>query len=144
EDVFMDDGIGLAYIGEKRGLAKVTPFWQAVGTLIHISSFVDAQFQVLINLVILLLRVDGADISIFIHRITHDERFHPVAQLLDYLISNSFLHQQSGPGAAHMTLIKKDGVNDAFYRLIDGSVFKDDIRSLAAQFERISFVGPGQ
>ena len=51
--------------------------------------------------------------------------------------------QQPGTGAADVALVEEDAVDDALDGLVDRRVFEDDVRRLAAEFEREPFARAG-
>ncbi len=54
---------------------------------------------------------------------------------------NRFLHKQSAAGAADMSLVEVDSVDNAFDRLINRGILKNDIRRFASQLQRASLLG---
>jgi hypothetical protein len=57
---------------------------------------------------------------------------------------NAFLHEQARAGAADVALVEEDAVDDSFDGLVDGGVVEDNVRGLAAQFQREIFFVPGR
>src|SRR5204863_2951022 len=57
-------------------------------------------------------------------------------QLLDHWLVDRLLHEQPRAGAAHVTLVEVDAVDDALDRLVERGVVEDDVRGLAAELER--------
>ncbi len=84
---------------------------------------------------------DGPNINTFVQWVTDAQPVHAGAQFLIKPVSDAFLHQEAGSGAADLALIEPDGVNQPFYCRIDVSVVKDDVGRLTAQFEGECFAG---
>ena len=53
------------------------------------------------------------------------------------------LHEQARAGAADVTLVEVDAVDDALDRLVERRVVEDDVGGLAAELERQLLVGAG-
>src|SRR4030095_11063881 len=80
-------------------------------------------------------RVDGADIGVLVERVAYAQRRQTALERGENLVVHRFLDEQARAGAADMTLVKEDAVDDPFHRLVDGRVVEDDVRRLAAELE---------
>ena len=56
---------------------------------------------------------------------------------------NIFLHEQPRTGAANMTLVEEDTVDDSLDGLIHCRVIENNVGSLATQLKRESLLGTG-
>ena len=88
--------------------------------------------------------VDRPDVGVLVHRITDPQGLHPVLEPLDELLGDRFLDQQPGAGAADLTLVEEDPVDDALHGLVLGGVVEDDVGPLAAQLQGDLAAGAGQ
>ena len=84
----------------------------------------------------LLGRVDRADIGVLVERVADAQPAHPRPQLGDHLVEHALLDQQPRPGAADVTLVEEDAVDDPLDGLIERGVLEHDVRRLAAELER--------
>ena len=89
------------------------------------------------------MRIDRADVGVFVERIADAQRRDAVAQLAEHLRENALLHEQPRAGAADVALIEEDAADDALDRLIDRRVLEDEVRGLSAELERELLVRPG-
>ncbi len=64
------------------------------------------------------------------------QRAHAIAHLRDERLGDALLHQQARTGAADLSLIEPDAIDQAFDRAVEVGVFEDDERRFASQFER--------
>src|SRR5579864_7333440 len=58
---------------------------------------------------------DGADVNGFIERRADAQRVHAIADFSDERLGDALLHKETRAGAADLTLIEPDAVNEAFY-----------------------------
>src|SRR5579863_3691800 len=79
---------------------------------------------------------DCADVDGFIERWSYTQRAHAVAYFYNQRLRNTFLHQQSRPGATHLPLIKPDSIHQAFDSAIKVGVLENNKRRFAAQLKR--------
>jgi len=80
-------------------------------------------------------RDDSADINGLIERGTHAKRVHAVLNLADQFIGDALLHQQPRTGAANLSLVEPDAVDQAFDGAVEVRVFKDDEGGFPTEFE---------
>ena len=81
-------------------------------------------------------RDDRANVDRLVERRPDAQRAHAIANLCDERLGDALLHQQARAGAADLSLIEPDAVDQAFDRAVEIGVFEDDERRLAAQLER--------
>ena len=81
-------------------------------------------------------RHDGADVDGLVERSAGTQRAHAVADFRDERLGDALLHQQARTGAANLSLIEPDAIDQAFDRAVEIGVFEDDERRFASQFER--------
>src|SRR5205807_692550 len=114
--------------------------WKPATRLQKLRAFVDPALHERADFFELRLRVDRADVGIFVERIADTQRRDAVAQLAEHERKNVLLHQQARAGAANVTLIEKDAADRALDRLINRRIIANDIRRLPAKFERQFFL----
>ena len=81
-------------------------------------------------------RHDRADVDGLVERRAGAQGAHTVADFGDERLGNALLHQQARTGAANLSLIEPDAIDQAFDRAIEIGVFENNEGRLAAQFER--------
>ena len=122
---------------EKTDGLKKKPFvGQAARRLVKLRALLHAAVHQFADLSELLLRVDRADVGVLVQRIADAQDLDAVLQLREHGFRHAFLHEQPRAGAAHMALVEKDAVHDAFHGLVERRVVEDDVRRLAAEFHR--------
>ncbi len=109
----------------------------------RLGAFGDAHVVQRLDALQLLGAVDRAEVGVLVERIAHAQRRQPRAQLVEHDLGDRFLHEQARPRAAHVALVEEDPVDDAFDGLVERGVLEDDVRGLAAQFERHLLAGAG-
>src|SRR5690606_10321398 len=112
--------------------------------LVHLAAFFDADFAIVTDLVVLFLRVDGADVGVFVERIADDQGFDAFFQLAHHFTRDTFLDEETGARAANMALIEVDRVDSPLHRLVDGRVLENDVGGFAAKFKRVAFGRAGK
>ncbi len=89
-------------------------------------------------------RDDRSDVDRLVERRTDAQGRHPTLEARDERLGNPFLQQEAGACTADLALIEPDGIDKPFDRAIDIRVVEDDVRPLAAQFERQRLAGSGR
>src|SRR5262249_60760303 len=56
-------------------------------------------------------------------------------------LDGGLVHRQPRAGAPHVSLVEVDAVDDPLPRLVERGVVEDDVRGLAAEFERQLLAG---
>ena len=79
---------------------------------------------------------DGANVDAFVERITDAQPVHPGLEFGVEPISDAFLDQQARSGAAYLSLIEPNRVNQPFDRAVDVGIVEYNVGGFAAQFER--------
>ena len=79
---------------------------------------------------------ESADLHAFFPRTAHLHSLEFLLQGSDELVIDRVLNEDAGAGAADLALIEEDAHLSAFERLIKVAVVEDDVRGLAAEFER--------
>ncbi len=92
----------------------------------------------------LLGRVDRADVGVLVERVADAQPGHAVPQPRDHLVGHALLDEQARSGAAHVSLVEEDAVDDPLDGLVERRVLEDDVRRLAAELERQPDVAPGR
>jgi hypothetical protein len=80
-----------------------------------------------------------AHVDALIQRRPDAQRIHATLQFIDKPLLHTFLHEQSRTGAAHLSLVEPDCIDNAFDRAIEIGVIEDNERRLAAEFQRQGF-----
>src|SRR5260370_18789208 len=80
-------------------------------------------------------RDDGPNVNGFVQRRTDSQGVHAVLNFADQLIRDALLHQQPRAGAANLSLVEPDAVDEALDGAVEIGVFKNDERRLTAKFE---------
>ena len=84
----------------------------------------------------MLLRNDGAQAGVLVQWVAWFQFLRSLGELLHHLVFHRPLHEQAGPRRAHLALT----VEDAVLRAADGAlqigIGEDDVRTLAAEFQR--------
>ena len=88
------------------------------------------------NLLQLTLINESADLHAFFPRTAHLHSLEFLLQGSDELVIDRVLNEDAGAGAADLALIEEDAHLSTFERLIKVAVVEDDVRGLAAEFER--------
>ncbi len=88
------------------------------------------------DLVELGARVDRADVGVLVERVAHAQLAHARLELVEHACGHRFLDQQARTGAAHVPLVEENAADHAFHRLVECGVGEDQVRRLAAEFER--------
>ena len=88
-------------------------------------------------------RDDGADVDGLVERRADAQRAHAVANFRDERLGDALLHQQARAGAANLSLVEPDAIDQAFDGAVEVGIFENDERRLAAQFERKPLVTRG-
>ena len=109
-----------------------------LGALFH------AALDQLANFFELHSRIDRTDVGILVERITNAQNVDAILQLRHEHLGDRLLHQQSTAGAADVSLIEEDSVDDTLDRLIHGRIVEDDVRCLAPELECQLLVGAGE
>src|SRR4029077_13693381 len=68
----------------------------------------------------------------------------PALELGDERLVDRLLHEEARAGAADVSLVEVDAVDDPLYRLVERGVVEDDVRGLPAEFERQLLAGARQ
>ena len=58
-----------------------------------------------------------------------------MTKLADDRLDDRLLHEKPRPGAADVSLVEIDAVDDSFHGLIQRRIFEDDVRRFAAELE---------
>src|SRR2546421_2340689 len=144
EDLLLRDAIALRHVREDRGREPVALLRQTAGRLVDLRSLLGARCDQLLDLVQLLFGVDRADVGVLVERIADAERGEAALQLLDDGLVDRLLDEQTRAGAADVTLVEVDAVDDALDRLVERGVVEDDVRRLAPELERELLAGAGK
>ena len=78
---------------------------------------------------------DGTNVDSFIEGRAHAQSLHAGPDLRNQSFSNTFLHQQPRTGAADLSLIEPDAIDEPFDSAVEIGVIEDYKRRLAAQLE---------
>src|SRR5690606_34321918 len=98
-----------------------------------IGSLFFADVRQLADAVELLLRVNGTDIGVLVERVAETKRRQALLKSVDDLVVHVLLNEQARTGAADVTLVEEDAVDDALDGLVDRGVVEDDVRRLAPE-----------
>src|SRR5665213_287378 len=109
----------------------------------QLRAFVHAALHQLADFFELRPRIDRADVGVLVERIADAQRLDAIAQFLDDLGINSFLHEQPRARATNVALIKINSIDDTFDGLINRRVLEQTVRRLAAEVDREAFRRPG-
>ena len=72
------------------------------------------------------------------------EAFQSTLEFVEELVGDALLNQQTGAGAADVTLVEEDAVDDALDRLIEWRIVEHDVRGFAAELQAEMLPGPRQ
>ena len=143
EDFLAGDAVAGGDVGEITRREPETLRGQVAPALGEIGAFADAAVDEFADAVQLLARIDRADVGVFVERIADAQRLDAVFEFAQDLAVDAFLDEESRAGAADVTLVEVNSVDDAFDRLIDRRVVHDDVGGLSAEFEGEFFAGAG-
>src|SRR4051794_7240998 len=131
EDLLLRDAVALRNVREDGRREPVAPFGEPAGRLVDLRPFLLAGLDELADLVELLLRVDRADVGVLVEWVTDSQGRQTSLELVDDGFVDRLLHEQTRPGAADVTLIEVDAVDDPLDRLVESGVVENDVRGLA-------------
>src|SRR6185437_14504712 len=86
------------------------------------------------------IELDGIDDRANVHSLIEwradAQRFHARADLAIERLGDALLHQQSRAGTADLALVEPDAIDETFDSGVEVGIVEDDVRRLAAEFER--------
>src|SRR5437867_2044308 len=141
EDLLLRDAVALRDVREDRRREPVALLRQPARRLIDLGALLLAGIDELANLFELLLRVDRSDVGVLVQWVADAKRREAALQLLDDRLVDRLLHEETRAGAADVTLVEVDAVDDPLDRLVERGVVEDDVRGLAAELERQLLAG---
>ena len=128
--------MALRHVGEEGWSEEPAARWQVAGGLPDLGTLGDAARYEFADALHLCLGVDRADVGVLIHWVADAQHRHAIAQSREELFGDGLLHQEAAAGAADLALVEEDAVDDAFNRLVERGVFKDDVGRLATELQR--------
>src|SRR5215470_18498691 len=78
---------------------------------------------------------DGADIGRFVERVANAQARHPRPELFVQALGHAFLDQQAAAGAADLTLVEPDRIDEPLHGAVEIGVLEHHERRLAAELE---------
>src|SRR3954471_13670676 len=135
EDLLLRDPVALRDVGEDRRREPVALLRQGAGRLVDLGALFDSRGDELLDLLELRGGVDGADGGVLVERVAHAESRESALELRDERLIDRLLDEEPGTGAADMSLVEVNPVDDPLDGLVERRVVEDDVRRLAAQLE---------
>ena len=124
------------HIGQQCRRIPVTPGWKQAAGLLQFCALADTALDQGLDLLQLHSGIDRANIGVLVKRIADTQGLNAVAQFAKHRTVNAFLDEEARARTTDVTLVEKDCADDSFHSLVDWSVLENNIRGLAAQFER--------
>src|SRR5581483_5417065 len=84
------------------------------------------------------------DVGVLVERIADAQSREAALELRDERLVDRLLDEETRAGAAHVSLVEVDAVDDPLDGLVERRVVEDDVRGLASQFERELLAGAGE
>ncbi len=135
--------MGLGDAGEERRREPEAVVGQLAGRRPAAGTLLLADVGQLADLGQLLSGVDRTDVGVLVERIADPQGGHPALEPCQHVVRDALLHEQARAGAADVTLVEEDAVDDALDSLVERGVVEDDVRGLAAELEGDPLVGAG-
>ena len=127
--------MALRHVGEECWTEEPAARWQVAGGLPDLRTLGNAARHELTDALHLCLGVDRADVGVLIHRVADAQHRHAITETGEELVGDRLLHQEAAPGAADLALVEEDAVDDTFDRLVERSVFEDDVGRLPTELK---------
>src|SRR5436305_9404541 len=144
EDLLLGDPVALCDVREDGRHEPVALLRKSAGGLVDLGALFDAGSDELPDLLELGGGVDRADVGVLVERVADAQRREAALELCDQRLVDGLLDEEARAGAADMSLVEVDPVDDPFDRLVQRGVVEDDVRGLAAELERELLAGAGE
>jgi len=127
EDFFAGNPMGGGHAGKEAGPEPIATLRKGAFALHQVRALGHAGGDEFLDLGELIRGMDRTDIGVFVQRIADPQRCEPVAEARDHFIVDTFLDEETAPGATDVALVEVDPVDDPFDRFVEGGVFHDDL-----------------
>ena len=144
EDLLLRDAVALRDVREDGRREPVALLREDARRLVDLGALLLAGGDELADLLELRGGVDRADVGVLVERVADAERREAALELRDERLVDRLLHEEPRAGAADVSLVEVDAVDDPLDRLVERRVVEDDVRGLAAELERELLAGAGE
>src|SRR4051794_25391858 len=144
EDLLLRDPVTLSDVREHGRREPVALLGQDAGRLVDLGALLLPGRDELADLLELRGGVDGPDVGVLVQWIADPQRREAALELRHERLVDRLLDEETRAGAADVSLVEVDAVDDSLDRLVERRVVEDDVRSLAAELERELLPGAGE